>query len=290
MTNEELVCRLQDERDHGEYELMLLQQNEGFIQKMSKPYQRAGVVMMDDLPGIGFLSLSSAISYWDREKGISFLTIWSMTLRDELQRIYNESRSVPVPNHINSEVASYVRLRNHFIFKLSRPPSIQETAENLGLNEKQATLIMQAAESSRSRSLDAPIAGTEGEDTELTLSDIIADDRNMMAECEKELDRLILSEILERELSKLDESERKVIHERFLGDTVKTVPEVATELHMKQNEARKLLQRGLKRLSRKSAVIRYHENENYYHATSIGHFILTQNSQPESYILRKDKQ
>lgn len=282
MTNEEIVCELQAQRDHGEMMLQLLRQNRGFITKMAKPYLRTGCVSEDDLDSIAFLSASYAVDAWDATKGVPFLSMWALSLRSELQRSYNESRSMPVPDHINSECVAYVRLKDRFMSELSRSPTQAEVAQHLGLSERKAGLIMQTAYRD-AVSLDAPI---DTEDSSQTLGDTVQDPSDLIAETESEMDRQRLRECLTESLERLSEDEKTAVVEKYLSGT-KTVPEVAESMNVTVADVRRFLRTGLKKMSRQQALIRFCESVNVFHGTGLRHFVQTRNSQPEIFALQR---
>jgi len=190
----------------------------------------------DDLVQVASIALLHAVDRFDPTMGVAFSTFATRTILGELKRHFRDKTwAVRAPRRIQE---LYVRLGTSvgiLAQDLGRSPTIAELAADADTTEEAVLEALEAGQSYRATSLDAPTAGSEDE----TLGDRIGADDDSFAHAER---RAQLGPLLDR----LPERERLIVSYRFV--TGMTQSEIASRLGISQMHVSRLLSRSLARL------------------------------------------
>jgi RNA polymerase primary sigma factor len=235
----ELAQRI--ERGDLEAKERLINSNLRLVIKFARRYQGHGLPLQD-LVQEAMLGLIRAAEKFDWRRGYKFSTYAVLWIKQAIQRgLDNTGRPVRIPAHVAQRERTVNRVEAELSAALNREPSDEELAKKakLPLDEVKAIRDLTRV----TTSLDAPVG--EG-DTSL-------------GELRSESVASVEDEILERQqedtvgaaLATLPEEERRVIQLRFGtgGEPETSLREVARELGVTQERARKLEARALRRLA-----------------------------------------
>lgn len=278
LSNEELACRIKERADaDGRMILELLNRNKGFIYKRARPFIDAGVVEIDELQSLGFISVKQAVDRWDAQKGGKFISILNWCLIRELVNAANDSKAVPVPHNMNDELRKYNNILRDFMELHQREPTVEEGAALLSVTEKKYKMIAEVYTMQTPSSLDAPIEShTDAE--EISVGDTLPSGEDVE---EAVVDMVYLAEIRKAvfyELSRLPDEQQEIIRLHFL---------CAVPL---SRDTMPIYRKALKTLRSPSVRNRLKPflTENLYSGTGQASFERTGTSQPERFVISHD--
>ena len=219
----------------------LINSNLRLVIKFARRYQGHGLDL-GDIVQEAMLGLIRAAEKFDWRRGYKFSTYAVLWIKQSIQRgLDNSGRAVRIPAHIAQRERTVNRITAQLTTKLDREPTDEEVAKEakLPLDEVMATRDLTRV----TTSLDTPIG-----DGDTTFGELHAEETAPLED-----------EVLEREqelavdaaLAKLPEKERRIIKARFGtgGRPERALREAAREVGVTQEQARRLEERALARLS-----------------------------------------
>lgn len=219
----------------------LTKANLRFVVSVAKQYQNQGL-SLPDLINEGNLGLIKAAERFDETRGFKFISYAVWWVRQSiLQALAEQSRIVRLPlnqvgnlNKINKALAKFEQ-------KNERRPSVNELADELGIEEDKISSAMQS--STRHLSVDAPFQ--DGEDN--CLLDVLPN--TDLPDADAEMEKESLKSDIDAMLSTLPARDRKVLIECFgIGCPEKTLEEIGDEMGLTRERVRQIKEKSLKKL------------------------------------------
>ena len=187
----------------------------------------------DDLFQIGCIGLIKAIDNFDTSLNVKFSTYAVPMILGEIRRYLRDNNSIRVSRSLRDIAYKVIYTKENYTKQHLREPTIQEIAQEIGIEKEMIVYAMDAIQSPVS--LFEPVY-TEGGDT-LYVMDQINDKKNKE---ELWIENLSLREALQ----KLGKRERHIIELRFYEG--KTQMEVAQEVGISQAQVSRLEKNALK--------------------------------------------
>ena len=188
---------------------------------------------MDDLFQIGCIGLIKAIDNFDITQQVRFSTYAVPMIIGEIRRYLRDTSSqIRVSRSLKDTAYKAIYARERLSKTASREPTINEIADEIGVNREDVVLALDAIQSPVS--LYEPIY-TDGGDT-LYVMDQISDKKHLEENWVKDM-------ALKDAINRLPERERNIIDLRFFQG--KTQMEVAGEIGMSQAQVSRLEKNAL---------------------------------------------
>jgi RNA polymerase primary sigma factor len=224
----------------------LINSNLRLVIKFARRYQGHGLDL-GDLVQEAMLGLIRATEKFDWRRGYKFSTYAVLWIKQSIQRgLDNTGRPVRIPAHVAQRERTVNRITSELTAKLDRPATDEEVAaeSKLPLDEVMAIRDLTRV----TTSLDATI----GED-DTTFGELYAEST---VDLEEEVLERQQEQAVEAALEKLPEDERRIIRARFGtgGREARSLREAAREIEVTQEQARRLEERALARLSGDEAL------------------------------------
>ena len=198
---------------------------------------RGGVERDDDLTQVASLALVKALRGYDPARGSSFKAYAAPTILGELRRHFRDhSWRLHMPRSLQEGSLAVERASDELADQRGASPTVAQIAERTGLEEERVLDVLQARESQRSVSLDAPVRRDEQE--AVAIVDTIGREEPGFDAVEAQL-------AIDR-CAALEERERVAIELRFRHDLNQY--EIAEQLGVSQMQVSRLLRRGLAKL------------------------------------------
>ncbi len=188
---------------------------------------------VDDLFQIGCIGLIKALDNFDRSLQVKFSTYAVPMIIGEVRRYLRDSSQIRVSRSLRDIAYKAIYAKESYIKNNQKEPTIQEIAEEIGIDKEDIVVALDAIQSPVS--LYEPVYN-EGGDT-LYVMDQISDKKNKE---ELWVEELSVNEAMKR----LPERERQIIVMRFFRG--KTQTEVAEELNISQAQVSRLEKSALK--------------------------------------------
>lgn len=187
---------------------------------------------LDDLFQIGVLGLIKAIDNFDLNKNVLFSTYAVPMISGEIKRYLRDNNMVKISRQLKDIAYKSLKVKESFMEKNNREPSIKEIANILNYNEFD---IKEAFDSSYSVvSIFEPLNNENGDD--LFLIDQISNSSF-------ENDHLVDYLTLEEALFSLNDSYKKIIYKRYFEDL--TQMEIAKEFNVSQAQVSRMEKQAL---------------------------------------------
>lgn len=205
MTNEQAAELFREYRRTGDIAIRnkLIENYMYVAEILAKKFSGRGVEY-DDLLQVASEALISGVEKFNPDLGNMFTTYVTPTITGMLRNYFRDySRSVRVPRKLyalNARVRSAI---NDYYQENGVKPTVKQLSAVLGESEED---ILQAIECRAPVSLDATV---KGEDSDVPLYDVIADDNSSFEKFED-------AESLRTEIEKLEPIEREVVTLRFI--------------------------------------------------------------------------
>ena len=188
---------------------------------------------VDDLFQIGCIGLIKALDNFDRTLQVKFSTYAVPMILGEIRRYLRDSSQIRVSRSLRDIAYKALYAKEEYVKKNQKEPTIQEIAEEIGIEKEDIVVALDAIQSPVS--LYEPVYN-EGGDT-LYVMDQISDKKNKE---EAWIEEISLNEAMKR----LPERERQIVDLRFFKG--RTQIEVAGELKISQAQVSRLEKNALK--------------------------------------------
>jgi len=218
-----------DERQRN----LLVESHLGLAHQLARRFVSRGETY-DDLVQVASLALVKAVDRFDPERGVEFSTFATRTVIGELKRHFRDRGwSIRAPRRVQELYLALGPATESLTQSLGRPPTVSEMAESIGSTEEAVLEAIEAGQSYRISSIDAP------DRQDGSLSTRLGDVDNSFVGAE---DRLLLA----ISLADLKERERTILNLRF-GEGL-TQSEIADRIGISQMHVSRLLAASLAKL------------------------------------------
>lgn len=235
LSHEETLLLLEAAK-HGDAQAKetLVVRNMALVKSIVKGYLHRGVDF-DDLMQIGSMGLVKAIDGYDASFNVRFSTYAVPMIAGEIKRFLRDDGIIKVSRSLKESAIKIFRAQEQLKKKLDREPTLEELAEETGIEREEIVEAMDAVR--EPVSLYEPMF--EDSDGKTQMMDTIAKDEGTEL-----IDQLLLKEII----GKLGERERQIIVLRFFRD--KTQSEIAKIIGVSQVQVSRLLLKTLEKLKK----------------------------------------
>lgn len=235
-SDEELLARFVRTR-HPDLREELAVRYSPLAEGLARRYTNRGETY-DDLLQVARLGLLKAIDGFDDTRGASFGAYAEPTILGELRRHFRDKRwAMRVPRDLKEALPRIRSAIDELSTDLGREPETAEVAEEAGMEEEQVLDALEAADTSRPSSLDAPVVSGEPEAS--TVGELVG-------EPDENIDQTEWGVMLEERLERLDERDREVLYLRFVEDLTQT--EIGERVGVSQMQVSRILSAALERL------------------------------------------
>jgi len=240
----ELAVRLQRDGDL-EAAHRLVCANLRFVVKVALEYRGYGLRLLD-LVQEGNIGLMQAVRKFDPERGLRLITYAVWWIRAYIQNYIMKSWSLVKIGTTQAQKKLFYKLAQtrNALRNLAGDASATEVADALDVDQ---TIVEEMDRRLGQRDLSLDVELAEGND--YTLLDILPDRR---ASQETTLiareERRLLGDRTRAALATLPPRERQIVEQRILGDTPRTLQEIADEFGVSRERIRQLEQNALRRL------------------------------------------
>ena len=223
------------------------------VAKIAMGYRGYGLPM-GEVISEGNVGLMQAVKKFDPDKGFRLATYAMWWIRAAIQEYILRSWSLVKLGTTAAQKKLFFNLRRlkGEISALEegdlRPENVAEISKRLGVTEEEVTSMNRRMSAGGDASLNAPIAGTEGE---AEWQDWIADDTPGQAERMAENDEFTARmSLLERAMESLNERERHIITERRLKEEPTTLEDLSAEYNVSRERIRQIEVRAFEKLQK----------------------------------------
>jgi RNA polymerase sigma-B factor len=234
-SNEELLARFARTR-HPDLREELAVRYADYADGLATRYADRGETF-EDLAQVARLGLLKAIDGYDETRGVRFESYAEPTILGELRRHFRDKRwAMRVPRDLKEALPRIRAAIDELSTDLGREPEPAEVAEEAGMEEEEVLDALEAADTARPTSLDAP-AGAEPEASSIG---------ELVGERDENIDQTEWGVLLEERLERLDERDRETLYLRFVEDL--TQAEIGERIGVSQMQVSRILRAALERL------------------------------------------
>ncbi|MFE6388949.1 SigB/SigF/SigG family RNA polymerase sigma factor [Nocardiopsis dassonvillei] len=209
------------------------------VNKLARRYNGRGEPL-EDLKQTAMVGLVKAIRGYRPDRGKPFISYLMPTVTGEIKRHFRDHTwAIRVPRRHQENRIKLRQVLNTFQQTHARVPTNAEIAKEMGLDEEEVVELVQASESYRSLSLDAPDSSDSDGQEGSRLEDHLGRE-------DEGLERVVQRESLKPALARLPEREREILKLRFFGDHTQT--EIADRMGYSQMHVSRLLKNTLEQL------------------------------------------
>ncbi len=213
------------------------------VVKIARDYAQLGLPLLD-LISEGNIGLMKAVERFDPKKGGKLSTYAAWWIKQAIKRaLANQSKTIRLPAHLVDKISRMRKMQQRIAQKTGREPTIEETAEALGVEPKTVSTWMSL--SLRPTSLDAPL-GEDGDSHEV--GDIVGDERVRSAPDEMNDEQM--RALVAKHLDFLDKRERDILIFRYglRGKKAETLEMVGKRFKITRERVRQIQNVALRKL------------------------------------------
>lgn len=242
---EEKELAYQIRQGNKQAESTLIEKNLKLVISMAKRYQNHGI-SLEDLIQEGNVGLYIAVQKFSPEKGYRFSTYATWWIRQAITRVIaDQANTIRLPIHVVDKLNKMRRITASCYGKTGQNPTEEELAQAMNEPIEKIQEYKKIEKRVNLIALDAPIKGTEDEDS--FLKDFITDKDVCVEEdiCAKNLKQGI-KDVLED----LTPRERQILILRYGLEDGKdrTLEEVGKEFHLTRERIRQIESKALRKL------------------------------------------
>jgi RNA polymerase primary sigma factor len=219
----------------------MINSNLRLVIKFARRYQGHGLDL-GDLVQEAMLGLIRAAEKFDWRRGYKFSTYAVLWIKQSIQRgLDNSGRAVRIPAHVAQRERTVNRVAAELAARMDRDPTDEEVAKETKLPLDEVMAIRDLTRVTAS--LDSPVG-----DGDTTLGDLHVE---RTADLEDEVLEREQEQTVAAALERLPEQERRIVAARFGtgGRQERSLRDIARELGVTQEQARRLEAQAMKRLS-----------------------------------------
>ena len=214
----------------------LIEENLGLVHHIVKRFLNRGYDA-EELFQIGCIGLMKAVDHFDTEYEVKFSTYAVPLIMGEIKRFLRDNGMIKISRSLKENAWKIKNAKQDLAGPTGREVTIDEIAEYTGLTVEEIVLAQEADIEIESLSKTV----YQGDGSEISLGDRIADDKN-------EHERLLNHLFLEQLLQALSEDERYLIKLRYFDNVTQT--ETAKELGISQVQVSRLEKKILEKMKR----------------------------------------
>lgn len=225
----------------------LIESNLRFVVSVAKAYRNMGTPF-SDLINEGNVGLIKAAERFDERRGVRFLSYAVWWIKQAIMKAVTEHiKSYRLPMSRAGKMLKVKRTREKVTREIGREPSVEEIAEELGMDTEKIEDAIKIAK--HDVSLDDTIKNTD----DLEYIDVISED---VVTPEEEYYRSKFVNNISESLDKLKPRDRKIIIYYFgmEGKRPHTLEEIGRMLGVSRERIRQLRNRALKQLRKHTCV------------------------------------
>lgn len=218
----------------------LVLEHEGLVRALSRPYAGLGLER-DDFEQEGRLGLMTAADRFEPERGVPFSAFARHWVRYRMQRFLRSNRAlVPLPQTraIRRARRGLRSASTTLEARLGRRATRAELAEELGVEERDVEHVI-----GELGVRDLPMSTETGLERASTAAEQSPEHLAARKELRRDAERHV-----EAALEPLDERERRIVTERRLRESPRTLRELGDELRISAERVRQLEKRALKKM------------------------------------------
>lgn len=182
----------------------MIEENIGLVHSVAKRFKGRGVDY-EDLFQSGCIGLIKAVDNFDESKGFQFSTYAVPVIMGEIKRVFRDGGAIKVGRSLKEKSLKAQRLRDIFLKRELREPTVSELADMLGCDVNETAEILNVINPMLS-------INQFGEDGSADFDIPVDDSENLF-------DRISLSQIIDT----LDNDEKQLIDCRYYKGQTQTV-------------------------------------------------------------------
>jgi RNA polymerase sigma-B factor len=218
---------------------MLVRRFTPLARKLARRYTHTSEPF-EDLLQIASLGLLKALSRFDPERQITFVSFAIPTILGELRRYFRDSSwGVHVPRGLQERALAVGSARDHLTSERGRPPTVNELAEYLELPVEKVLDALLAAQAYDAVPLDAPTSPSADGEAPMTYLDTLG-------EVDERYELVELDAAAAAALKSLPLRERTIIRLCFIEELSQA--EIAHRVGLSQMQVSRVLRRSLEQV------------------------------------------